>query len=258
MATGMTPPNGLGPLAWAAFFGRWKFNDNEVRYLAGEPWGVVESQPPAVGLAVSNRRVQDGVLEVRVALASIESGKHQGAGVVIGYASPNERYVYAQLAAGSSAYSIREFLPEHGWKPLAAAGAKSNLQPNRAYEIVVSVRGQKIRLDVDGVRIIEHIDSAPLPGYQIALIAAGEAECVLTDLAVNAERPRVFVAMQFGEPFDKIYSEVIRPESEKLNLQVVRIGELARPGIIFEDIRRQIAESKVVIAKITAPNQNVF
>ncbi len=34
--------------------------------------------------------------------------------------------------------------------------------------------------------------------------------------------------------------------------------ELADPGIIFEDIKRQIAEAKIVIAEITAPNQNVF
>jgi hypothetical protein len=97
-----------------------------------------------------------------------------------------------------------------------------------------------------------------LSGGQVALIASGEAQSVFSGFSVRAERPRVFVAMQFGEPFDKIYSEVIKPESEKLNLQVVRIDELARPGIIFEDIKHEIAESKVVIAEITAPNQNVF
>jgi nucleoside 2-deoxyribosyltransferase len=36
------------------------------------------------------------------------------------------------------------------------------------------------------------------------------------------------------------------------------IDELAGPGIIFEDIKRPIAEAKIVVAEITAPNQNVF
>ena len=52
--------------------------------------------------------------------------------------------------------------------------------------------------------------------------------------------------------------DVVRPEGDRLHLQIVRVDELAGPGIIFEDIKRQIAEAKVVIAEITAPNQNVF
>ena len=39
---------------------------------------------------------------------------------------------------------------------------------------------------------------------------------------------------------------------------MVRVDQLTGPGIIFEDIKREIAEFKVVIAEITAPNQNVF
>jgi nucleoside 2-deoxyribosyltransferase len=51
---------------------------------------------------------------------------------------------------------------------------------------------------------------------------------------------------------------VIYPRAEALGLNVVRIDEVAGPGIVFEDIKRQIAEAKIVIAEITAPNQNVF
>jgi nucleoside 2-deoxyribosyltransferase len=51
---------------------------------------------------------------------------------------------------------------------------------------------------------------------------------------------------------------VINPGARALGLDVMRIDELARPGIIFEDMKRQIAEAKIVIAEITAPNQNVF
>ena len=64
--------------------------------------------------------------------------------------------------------------------------------------------------------------------------------------------------MPFEEPFNTMYREVILPEGERLGLDVVRVDELAGPGIIFEDIKREISESKVVIAEITAPNQNVF
>jgi nucleoside 2-deoxyribosyltransferase len=64
--------------------------------------------------------------------------------------------------------------------------------------------------------------------------------------------------MQFGEPFDTIYREVIKPESEKLGFEVMRIDELNQPGIIVQDIQRRIEDSKVVIAEISAANQNVY
>lgn len=64
--------------------------------------------------------------------------------------------------------------------------------------------------------------------------------------------------MQFGQPFDTLYQEVIFPQANALGLNVLRMDELAGPGIIFEDIKRQITEAKIVIAEITAPHQNVF
>jgi hypothetical protein len=65
--------------------------------------------------------------------------------------------------------------------------------------------------------------------------------------------------MQFGQPFDSLYQEVVRPlVTDLLGLSVVRMEEVAGPGIVFEDMQRQLAEAQIVIAEITAPNQNVF
>jgi hypothetical protein len=90
------------------------------------------------------------------------------------------------------------------------------------------------------------------------VIAAGHSTVHFRDLEVKSERPKVFVAMQFGEPFDTIYHQVIKPGVLNLDLQVVRIDEVERPGIIFDDIQRNISEAQILIAEITAPNQNVF
>ncbi len=43
-----------------------------------------------------------------------------------------------------------------------------------------------------------------------------------------------------------------------LGFEVTRIDEVNRPGIIFQDIQKKIEDAKVVIAEITAPNQNVY
>ena len=111
---------------------------------------------------------------------------------------------------------------------------------------------------VDDVPVIERVLPQPLTGSQLGLYAWGKAQIDFNDLAVNSAKPQVFVAMQFGAPFDTLYQEVIHPRADALGLNVVRIDEVAGAGIVFEDIKRQIAEAKVVIAEITAPNQNVF
>jgi hypothetical protein len=246
-----------GPVNWAALFGRWGFEGGKVEYLEGAPWGVFEEEAVVGGLALSSLLIRNGTVSVKVAFSEILPSKHQGAGVVLGYVSANEPYLFAQLGAGGFGYSLGEFTPRSGWRPLLVAGSKSNLQQDTNYELKVTVRGAKIWLRVDGVQIFEYVHKGPVSG-QIGLIAAGGAKVRFVEFTPHLERPRVFVAMQFAEPFDTIYREVIKPEAELLQFQVVRIDELARPGIIFEDIKREIAESNVVIAEITAPNQNVF
>lgn len=111
---------------------------------------------------------------------------------------------------------------------------------------------------VDGVQIFEEVLAKPLAGNQVGLYAWGPHKVKFEKLQILSERPRAFVAMPFEEPFNTMYREVILPEGERLGLDVIRVDELAGPGIIFEDIKREISESKVVIAEITAPNQNVF
>jgi hypothetical protein len=49
--------------------------------------------------------------------------------------------------------------------------------------------------------------------------------------------------MQFGHPFDDIYSEVIQKETKAAGFEVVRIDEVIGPGIIFEDIKKELERS---------------
>lgn len=111
---------------------------------------------------------------------------------------------------------------------------------------------------VDGVQVADHLLNQPVSGNQLGLFAWGDQRVDFSSLSATPRQPQVFVAMQFGQPFDTLYQEVIQPGASNLGLEVLRIDEMAGPGIIFEDIKNQIAESKIVIAEITAPNQNVF
>jgi hypothetical protein len=111
---------------------------------------------------------------------------------------------------------------------------------------------------VDGVQVMDYVLPNPLPGNQVGLYTWGVEPVHFSDPDFRASRPRIFVAMPFSEPFETLYQQVILPQGQQLGFEIVRIDELAGPGIIFEDIKREIAQASAVIAEITAPKQNVF
>jgi hypothetical protein len=239
---------------WAAAAGLWKFEGTSARYL-GPPSD--EGSAP-YGIALTNWQVTDGSVRTQLRFSQIDHDGLISAGILLGYQSARSRYIVVQLGAYGRAYSIAEYNPAIGWQGLENVGSAKNLEENRDYALEVIQTGQEIRMIVDGVPVIERVLPAPLSGSQLGLFVWGRAPVEFRELTVAPARPQVFVAMQFGQPFDTLYQEVIFPRANALGLNVLRIDEIAGPGIIFEDIKRQIAEAKIVIAEITAPNQNVF
>jgi len=241
----------LTPSHWAALTGRWSFDSSVAVYD-----GPLDQQRP-YGIALSELRLRDGLARVTISFENFADSQ-AAAGVVLGFHSESGRYLNPQLGGWGSAYSISQFVPGEGWRRIRSAGSITNLKPGRAYELEVRLAGQRTVILVDGIQIFEEILADPLLGNQVGLYAWGSQKVTFENLQVSNVPPRAFVAMPFEEPFNTMYREVIRPEAEELGLHVVRVDELARPGIIFEDIKREISDSKVVIAEITAPNQNVF
>lgn len=236
---------------WAAVTGLWQCDGPNANYKA-------PSSDLAYGLAVTNWNLTDGAAEVDIEFSEIDVEGLISAGLVLGFQSERSRYILVQLGAYGRAYSIAEHIPGFGWQGIENVGSARNLVANRKYRMEVRQTGQELRVVVDGVPVIERVLSQPLTGSQLGLFAWGKTPISFTDLAVHSAKSQVFVAMQFVAPFDTLYQEVIQPRAKALGLDVIRIDEIAGPGIIFEDIKRQIAEAKIVIAEITAPNQNVF
>jgi len=80
----------------------------------------------------------------------------------------------------------------------------------------------------------------------------------VSNYEVSTRIPRVFVAMQFSAPFNEIYSEVISKVCSDLGLEAWRADDIYGPGVIIEDITRQLIESQAIIVEITPVNANVY
>jgi hypothetical protein len=242
--------------SWAPVVGRWSIEPERVRFLGPQDDG---SKPP-FGICVTNADLTDGSVSTRVSLSqsSDDASLRTEGKVVLGYRSPGDRYVMAGLGGWHLAYTIGEFDPAFGWRALAGAGAEENLSPGQQYNLRVTLLGQRILLRVGDVRVLEHLLEKPLTGGQVGLFAFGNGMTDFSDFSSESRPGKLFVVMQFSEPYKQLHEEVIKPLAAKFSLEAYHAGEVFRPGIILQDISQGIAEAKVVIAEVTPANQNVF
>lgn len=243
---------------WVPIIGQWEIDESGQRFLGRGTAAAANGQSFPMGLAVSNAAMQNGTCRVKIRFSAPFGADEQAAGLVLGYRSPEQHYVFAELGAARSAYSVGEYVSGFGWRSLSATGQMGNLRNDRDYLLELSLRGQELRVSVDDVPVMEYLLPQPLDGRQVGAIAAGSEPISFSEFAVSSGRPKAFVVMQFAEPFDTFYKEVIQHQADVAGFDVFRIDEKAGPGIIFQDIQKEIEQAEVVIAEITPANPNVF
>ncbi len=243
---------------WAPILGHWEIAETRLQFQGEGQNASANGQSFPMGLAVSNAVMQNGTCRVQIRFSTPFGGSEQAGGIVLGYRSPEQHYIFAELGAARSAYSVGEFVSGFGWRPLVATGQLQNLKSDRDYVLQVNLSGQELKVLVDGVPVLQHLLSHPLEGRQVGLIAAGHQDVSFSDFDVSSGRPRAFVVMQFAEPYDTFYREVFQKQAEAAGFEVFRIDEKAGPGVIFQDIQREIEQAEIVVAEITPTNPNVF
>ena len=97
-----------------------------------------------------------------------------------------------------------------------------------------------------------------MKGNQIGLFTVGDSEVIFKDYIYNPEMSDVFVVMQFSEPYNSLYEEVIVNVTKEFKLNPLRSDDVFGPGIILQDIVKKIIESSIIIAEISPTNPNVF
>lgn len=236
---------------WAPVVGDWRFGDGAAFYTAPSPF---LDRP--FGVAISAVRLTEGEAEGAVVWPLSDTDK--AARLLLGYRSPSLEYYTVGLGGYQHAYVISRFDPAFGWSAVALAGLDRNLSPGSRYELRVRIRGQRILFDVDGIPVLDHVLSSPLPEGQLGLFAWGHDPITFQSVSANVARGKAFVVMQLDGTFEELYRDVIVPVAQTFELKAFHAGDVFGPGFILSDITSSIVESKVVIAEITAPNPNVF
>jgi hypothetical protein len=246
-----------GKIRWVPVLGSWD-TDTGLHFLGQGQHAAAQGQMFPMGLAASNIALQNGNCSVRIRFHQPFGEAIQVGGIVLGYRSPDSHYIFAELGGANSAYSIGESVSGVGWRAIAGVGEIQNLTSDREYLLRVNLIRQELRVFVDDVPVLRHLLAAPVEGGQIGLIAAGTNRVSFSDVASSTSKPKAFVVMQFAEPYDTFYRDVIQTQAEAAGFEVFRMDEKAGPGVIFQDIQREIEQSEIVIAEITPANPNVF
>ncbi|PXF59207.1 MAG: hypothetical protein C4B59_11925 [Candidatus Methanogaster sp.] len=67
-----------------------------------------------------------------------------------------------------------------------------------------------------------------------------------------------FVIMSFRSEYDLVYHQLIKPAAETSGLKVLRANDIYSPGVLTEQIKAAIHQSRICIAEVTNNNPNAL
>jgi hypothetical protein len=256
------------PYKWTPVFGDWEILDEatESGVLHGReiPWvdrqQVEHRDGYMSGLALCNAKFfGGGTVSTRIRFADRSNAPATGAGIVIWSGNNGHSHLDCGFNLGSTAmYAVR------GWNGStwidydAKFGVAENIRTNYDYDISVTVSGSSVRLVADGINVV----SAEIPfRFQpgpVGVYGFAKHDVFFSNFKVKPKRAKAFVVMQFSAPYNELHAQVIKPICAEFSLDAERGDDTFGPGIIIQDIVRQMLACDVVIAEITPTNANVY
>lgn len=244
----------MNPNNWISLLGKFQIDDGTLTFKGGVT--SYEGKPASqVGNFLCEQEFGGGTISSTIRFHDDPSSA--GAGLILFYHPASKGFVVAHLGGMGFLVEVRTFTSQK-WITHDSYGPGDQIEAEKDYDFRVHVAGSRVVVTLDGIRVVDTTLQFPLPRGQTGLWAIGNHDISFSNFKVEPEHPKLFVVMQFSDPFDELYADVIKPVGEKLDFNVVRADETYGPGLIIADIERNIVEAKVVVADITPNNPNVY
>ncbi|MFX1537380.1 MAG: hypothetical protein ACFFDI_24500, partial [Promethearchaeota archaeon] len=237
---------------WTSLIGEFEIQKNQIRFKGGTT-KFEGKDAPNLGNYISSERFSGGTISAKIKFTKIS--KYSACEIILFRDPQTGGFITAGIGS-SQMYVIRYFTDR--WINLNATGDRVNMKAGIEYETKVSVLGSWVRLNIDGVDIINANLPISPPQSNVGIWCMDINDIIITDFKVDAQLPSCFVIMQFTTPYNELYQDVIQPVCEKLNVDCKRADESYTSELILADISHQIRESKFIIADISPKNPNVF
>lgn len=142
------------------------------------------------------------------------------------------------------------------WEWQGGLGLSNTLDINKEYKCKISVLGSTVTLYIDNIKIVESFQE--IRKGQLKFYISSAEEVIISNLKVEAIKPKAFIVMQFSDDFNKLYTEVIKPVCENFGLECERADEFYTSTPIIADIIKSLNDCSIIIAEISPDNPNVF
>ena|ERR1035437_837784 len=240
-------------LKWAPILGELEQKGQTLIFKGGTT--DFEGRPQiAIGNFLSDQMFSGGKISADVEFDGVD--EYSACDIILFYEPSTRFFVTAGIGAASSLYAIRHF--QNQWVIHGQSGERKNLVAKRKYHLDVTVIGSNVSLRVDGVVVLSLYLPAQVSQSQVGVWCMSKSNISISNYKISTERPKAFVVMQFSEPYNELYQEVIHRICDEFKIDAKRADEVYGPGVIIADIVKQIVESKVIIAEITPANPNVY
>lgn len=119
--------------------------------------------------------------------------------------------------------------------------------------------GSGCSCSVEDVKVIDYSRLTSTVGAGLGLFTFRHSKSVrFGQIGIDDARPNAFAAMQFSEPYNEVYRDAIEPIIAEIGYEPIRVDDISGPGIILNDIWRQITEASVVISEVSEKNPNIY
>ncbi|TGK41164.1 hypothetical protein [Leptospira andrefontaineae] len=244
-------------MKWIPIIGQFDITETGFVFAGGEMTYLGTLRGPAIGNIISDKTFNNGSIEVDIEFEKFD--ENSGAELIIAYDAETKAMLNAGIlgtAQSPATFNIREFNGQT-WTILAQNGL-SAIKNKYSYNVKVNVIGSKINFSVDNVKVCQATLEAPLVPSQLGLWASGHGKVTFKNYKLDSISAKAFVVMQFSEPYQEVYREVIKNVCNEFKIETIKADEIYNNGLILDDIIESIEESFLVIAEITERNPNVF
>lgn len=164
-------------------------------------------------------------------------------------------FMCAGIANCPAKYEYKTFNGQ--WNFVKLAGFNSQLS-HRRYVLKVRLIGSTVELYINNIKAFSTLSTVPIQKTNIGLWVRSKSSITISNYKAIYQKATAFVVSQFGDNYDTLYSDVIKPICESSGFNATRGDEMATNSMILDDIILSIENAAVVIADISPDNPNVF
>ncbi|MDP8240471.1 MAG: hypothetical protein P9X24_15375 [Candidatus Hatepunaea meridiana] len=242
---------------WVSLLGKLDQEDNKLIFRGSTEPTISVQAKENTGIFLCDQTIESiGIGNIHANITFRGTVENVGCQFIIENSVSSQGYLTAGI--GTSHFATVRVFKQNVEEIFAAQGEHSQLKQGKPYHLSVRKLGSRVSVHVDGVNIITTDLPYSISKSQVGIWCKSKNDIEITNFNVEREDPTVFVVMQFTDPYNELYNDVIKPVCKKFKLSVLRADDIYGPGHITKAIESNISGSSIVIADISPVNPNVY